>query len=1052
MSKLNFSAVIFDLDGVVTQTALVHSIAWKEMFDEFSRYREDKFGEPFIEFTHNNDYLPFVDGMPRYKGVHSYLLSREIDIPFGNPKDKPSFDTVCSLGNLKNQKFNEILNRDGVEVYDGTINLIKELKKQGIQIGLASSSKNCVNVIKTAEIEDLFETCIDGIVSAELGLKGKPEPDIFTTAADYLNCYYDQVVVVEDAVSGVKAGEKGNFGLVIGVARENNKNELRANGADITVSDLAELTINDINKWFEEGLPQDQWCLNYYDYIPEQEGVREAMCTIGNGYFGTRGSLEFAKSDENHYPGTYITGVNNRLSSKINGIIINNEDMVNCPNWLIIQIKIGANDWEQFNPEEIVEFHRQLVLKHGVLKHKILLCNKQGQQTLIETSRFVSMSDPHCAALKYNIIPINYSDTISVRSGITYATKNTGVKRYQQLANQHLKTIDKGCKNDICHVLVETTQSKIKIAQAINTKFFINGKKVESNNSLYDDDDSIYMETKIPIKKGQILSAGKLVSIFTSQDIEKEKPLTLAKNTVSCIDSFDQLKKNSDEAWDSIWEIADIKIEGDRLSQKLIRLNIYHLMITKSNHLKTLNWGIPARGLHGEAYRGHIFWDELFILPFYCYHFPEIVKSVLLYRYDRLGSAREYAQMNGFSGAMFPWQSGNDGVEETQTYHLNPMSSKWGKDNSVLQRHVSLAIAYNIWQYYWVSQDLSFLTQYGAEMFLEIARFWASVAGYNAQLDKFEIENVMGPDEFHEQYPNSDKEGLKNNSYTNIMVSWVIAKAIDILELLTEDVRQLIMNNLLLSEEEINHWAEIRKKIAIVSSDEQVLDQFEGYFDLIELDWKKYREKYKVINRMDRILKSEGKTPDKYKVSKQADALMSFYLLSQKELSNIFTDIGFPSNTNTLKNNFDYYYPRTSHGSTLSPIVHSTLASLIGYDQLSWDLFLRSLKSDYCDIQGGTTSEGIHTGVMGATLQHVIKIYAGVDLSDRIVRINPNLPNHWRTIHLNILFRNIRYYFIINSKKIMITCKSKNNNTIEIEVMNNLHILRSGKQQVILLV
>jgi beta-phosphoglucomutase family hydrolase len=245
---LNFDAAIFDMDGVVTKTAAVHSLAWKKMFDEYLHCREKEYNEPFREFTHADDYLSFVDGRPRYKGVETFLKSRGINIPFGEPKDEPGKETVCGLGNRKNEFFNKVLEEEGVGVYDSTITLIKELLERGVKVGVATSSKNCVLILKKAGITNLFETRVDGVVSAELGLKGKPEPDIFTTASDNLGVEYQRAIVVEDAVSGVQAGFKGEFGLVIGVARENNVHELKTNGADFVVEDLSEINVDDINQ------------------------------------------------------------------------------------------------------------------------------------------------------------------------------------------------------------------------------------------------------------------------------------------------------------------------------------------------------------------------------------------------------------------------------------------------------------------------------------------------------------------------------------------------------------------------------------------------------------------------------------------------------------------------------------------------------------------------------------------------------------------------------------------------------------------------------------
>lgn len=241
MANYNFDAVIFDLDGVITKTAIVHGASWAKMFNDYLKYREEKHNEPFVEFTHEKDYLPYVDGKPRYKGVQSFLESRGINIPYGDPSDSPEKETVCGLGNRKNTTFNEILKRDGVQVYESTVALINELLEAGIKVGVASSSKNCKPVLETAGLLDKFATRIDGVVSAELGLQGKPEPDIFTTAADRLQAAYYCSVVVEDAVSGVQAGRKGRFGLTIGVARENNEKELKQNGADVVVTDLTQI-------------------------------------------------------------------------------------------------------------------------------------------------------------------------------------------------------------------------------------------------------------------------------------------------------------------------------------------------------------------------------------------------------------------------------------------------------------------------------------------------------------------------------------------------------------------------------------------------------------------------------------------------------------------------------------------------------------------------------------------------------------------------------------------------------------------------------------------
>ncbi len=250
MGELAFEAVIFDMDGVITKTALTHTAAWKKMFDEYLKKRADELNETFTEFT-QNDYLAFVDGKPRYKGVASFLESRNIQLPFGDPSDEAGKETVCGLGNRKNDSFNEVIARDGVEVYESTSRLLEELKAAGVKLGVASSSKNCAPVLKAVNLLTVFGARVDGVISAELGLHGKPEPDIFTSACAMLESTPARSIVVEDAVSGVQAGAKGKFGLTLGIARENNEKELAENGADFVVSDLSEIDgIQGLNELF----------------------------------------------------------------------------------------------------------------------------------------------------------------------------------------------------------------------------------------------------------------------------------------------------------------------------------------------------------------------------------------------------------------------------------------------------------------------------------------------------------------------------------------------------------------------------------------------------------------------------------------------------------------------------------------------------------------------------------------------------------------------------------------------------------------------------------
>lgn len=243
LSKSEYEAVIFDLDGVITKTAAVHAKAWKTMFDDYLRGRSDLSDDASRPFDIGDDYRKYVDGKPRYDGVRSFLRSRGIDLPYGDPDDPPEEETICGLGNRKNKLFVEIVARDGVEVYEKTIELIKNLRRIGIKVAVVSSSKNCAEVLKAAGIADLFDAKVDGRDSVKLGLKGKPDPDIFIRAAKDLGSSPGRCAVVEDAVAGVKAGRAGGFGCVVGVDRLGHPDALRDNGADFVVSNMGEIEV-----------------------------------------------------------------------------------------------------------------------------------------------------------------------------------------------------------------------------------------------------------------------------------------------------------------------------------------------------------------------------------------------------------------------------------------------------------------------------------------------------------------------------------------------------------------------------------------------------------------------------------------------------------------------------------------------------------------------------------------------------------------------------------------------------------------------------------------
>jgi alpha,alpha-trehalase len=597
--------------------------------------------------------------------------------------------------------------------------------------------------------------------------------------------------------------------------------------------------------------------------------------------------------------------------------------------------------------------------------------------------------------------------------------------------------------NDIVSLQVATSQSHIEIAEAARTQVYLRDEILNIPRNVIKDRCYIAHEFTINIQKGEMIRVEKIVALFTSKDYAISDCGTEAVKIVHRTDSFTKLLISHNLAWDNLWRRCDIAIQNSKHNTLALHLHIFHILQTISLNTVDMDAGIPARGLHGEAYRGHVFWDELFIFPFFNLRLPGITRELLLYRYRRLSEARWAAKKAGYEGAMYPWQSGSDGREESQTIHLNPRSGNWVSDSSHLQRHINAAIAYNVWNYYQVSGDIDFLSSYGAEMVIEIARFWASIARYNPSLDRYEIHKVMGPDEYHDRYPDAPEHGLNNNAYTNIMAVWVLCRALDVLEILPSDSHDILWDKLGLHKQELKKWDDISRKMHIVFHESGIISQFEGYDRLEEFDWEGYHRKYGNIHRLDRILEAEGDTTNRYKVSKQADVLMLFYLLSADELHELFERLGYPFEYETIPMNIDYYLKRTSHGSTLSRVVHSWVLAR-SKRELSWDLFTEALRTDISDIQGGTTSEGIHLGAMAGTVDLIQRCYTGLETREDTLWFSPCLPNDLKEVKFDIHYRGHWISLKITSKSLRFHTCSYDMAPVKVGFQDTIYELKPG--------
>ncbi len=1040
-------AVILDVDGVLTSTATVHERAWKLLFDEVLAAHGDP--RPFGR----EEYLAHVDGKPREDGLRDLLVARGLQL---EPQE------LRALAERKNAYFLAQLERDGVQAYEDAAPQLKRWREGRLRIAFVSSSRNAQRVLSAAGLAGLCDVRVDGETAEQEGLRGKP--DLFREAARRLGVALERAVVIEDSVAGVAAARREGFGTVIGVDRSPtgaHREALLAQGAHRIVQRLDELgDLGDPAPATATGGPDaaagvvksvvkpiDAWTLRFDGWNPAREGLREALCTLGNGNFATRGAAEEASADGVHYPGTYLAGGYDRIASEIAGELLVNEDLVNWPNWLRLSFRPRGGEWLLMSRMEVLELTQELDLRRGVLQRRVRVRDRKGRETLLRSHRFVSMASAHLAALSWELVPLNWEGPLELHSALDGTVGNEGVARYRQLRAQHLEAdAAGGDEPGVIWLAVHSRQSHIRMAQAARTRVEAGG--AVSQPKVKAVGDRVTQCFEIEARRGEAIRVEKIAVLVSSRDPAISEPLEDARGRIGDAADFAQLLKAHEQRWAELWQRCDIQLGPSRVEEnRNLRLHIFHLLQVVSPHIIHRDVGVPARGLHGEAYRGHVFWDELFIFPYLNFRIPELTRELLMYRYLRLDEARRLAREAGFEGAAFPWQSGSSGREESQRMHLNPRSGRWTPDETSRQRHISAAVAWNVWHYFEVTGDRQFLAYYGAELILEVARYWASVAEWDASLQRYRIRAVVGPDEFHTAYPDASSAGIDDNAYTNVMASWCLRTAERALDVLGAERRCELLGFLGLGEDEVQRWQAIARGLRVVfTGGGRIISQFDGYDALEELDWEAYRARHGDLQRLDRILEAEGTTPNRFKVSKQADVLMLFFVLTPAQIVEQMEWMGYPFERSAIRENIDYYLRRTTHGSTLSSVLHSWVLARVDRAN-SWRLFAQALQADVGDVQRGTTAEGIHLGAMASTVDLAQRGYTGAEVRDDVLWLDPQLPDELSELSMRLRFRSAWIEVGISDGFLSLELTSGETMTAKVGVRGDVHVLRRGERR-----
>lgn len=936
MSEL-FQAAIFDMDGVVTRTAGLHAAAWKELFDDFLRERT-KDGAPFQPFDERAEYRAYVDGKPRREGVRSFLRARKIAVPDEEQE---------ALAARKDALFERRVRERGVETFASTLTLIEALRERGVKTGVVTSSRHGRELLQATGVARLFDARLDGVDLVEMGLAGKPYPDMFLRCAEMLGVPAARSLVFEDAVAGVQAGRRGAFGLVVGIDRGANAAALQRAGADLVVQDLAEVGLDGLDAAFRARQEEIAWRIEQEGFDSARERQMESLFAVGNGYLGVRGALDTP------LPGSqcdlFVAGVYDRKLAHLPYSEIEflapergserYAELVPLPFPFRLRVSVEGVPLD-FAGLHGIELRRLLDLKGGMLHSEAVYETPGGRRTAIRTRRCASLADPHLLLQEAVVTPENHWGTVELTATLEEPQMPTH--------HPHLERLEQTGVADAELVLYVTRASGLQICIA----------------------------SRVTRRGGdrEPLVLRRRLSVFTSRDGPDPRAMALAHLQMLEGTEFDALVAAHTEAWAEFWRKADIRVPGRPAVEQALRFSSYHLKLAVGDDARV---SVGARTLTGRAYEGHIFWDtEIFMLPFYLHVEPARARNLLLYRHHTLDGARRRARSLGYRGACFAWESTVTGDDVTPTKILLKSS---GKEIPIFtgtqQVHVTADIAYAVWRYWESTRDEDFLAGPGAEILFETARFWASRVTRGER--HHHIRGVVGPDEYH--------HAVNDNAFTNWMVRHNLERAAWV-------ATWLARRRDAATDGEAKEWAGLARSLFCPMPDARgVIEQFEGFFALGDYPLRK-EERFKAP--VSRLL--DWQRINGLKLVKQADVLMLPFLFPDA-----FTD-------DVVAANYRYYEPITDHGSSLSPSVHAAIAARLGLRDDAERYWKQSLWLDLSNAMDNSML-GVHAAAMGGTWQALVFGFLGVRFTETgplvDARAAARLPAGWDAVELTLAHR-----------------------------------------------
>ena len=756
------------------------------------------------------------------------------------------------------------------------------------------------------------------------------------------------------------------------------------------------------------------WIVSEIKFEEKYIGKTEAIFALGNGYIGLRSANEERYLNEKR--DLFISGTFNKA---------NKNEVTELPNVAdVTEIEILINGKHlMLNASNNKEYVKYLNLKTGELNRTFVYLDEEGNKYSLKFNRFVAQDRLHVIVNRVEVTPLSKTANIRFISGINGQVTNTG--------SQHFNEGEKRVyEYKYIQMLQETSESCITFIQNSAHNIYINGDKIEEKPELSIDRRKVTISNNYDLTQGQTLVIEKFSNIYTTRDITSEN-LTIEQIRDASLDeikeisnmSYEILFNSNKEVWSSYWNDQNIVIEGNDYDQLAIRFAQYHLKVMTPSHDNRC--GIAAKGLSGEGYKGHSFWDtEIFILPFYTYSKPEIARKLLEYRYLSIGGARKKAKDNGYEGAMYPWESAwlEDGEVTPVWGAVDIVTGKSTKIwSGFIEQHITSDITFAIWQYYMVTNDEDFMEKYGYEIMFDTAIFWASRLERDEIKQRYHINEVIGPDEY--------KEHVDNDAFTNWLAYWTIETAINYYNKLKESDSEVIrkLESKLSLQNAMENWTTKLPKIYLPEPRDldNVIPQNDTFLSLEDIDLTKYKNQehigsmFKDYN-LDQV--------NKIQVVKQADVVMLLYLLEHKFSKEV------------KKANYDYYEKRTLHDSSLSLSTHSILASDIDEKDLAYKLFQEATKIDLGENMK-TSDHGIHAASLGGLWQIVVNGFGGLRMVGGNLRINPKLPENWSRLSFSFMWKGNKLDIELTKEGIKIEVKDEMLEEIEILVYDKKYVL-----------